>query len=155
MKRFISIIIIVLSALTVVFAGNKQPRFDHIDADFKMTNTRGQMTEPLTQYGHFVYSAIAGVSVVYENSIEEEIPTEISRFIMKFLGSETIRSCTEYKVLLDGDMVTLYPKKQAVKQHFLQAQVFFNPLTGFVREVVAIAPSGELTTIEVFNLECR
>ena len=137
------------------FAAGKQVRSNHIESDFKMTSTRGQVASPKVQYGHFVYSAVVGVSVVYDNSIEEEIPKEIQRFIMKFLGSEKIRSCTEYKVLRDGDMVTLYPKKQSVKQYFSQVQVFFNSLTGFIREVEVVVPSGDVTTIELFNVESR
>ncbi len=158
MKRIISVVIAAMfcSQSLLLAAGIKPTRSTRLESDFKLTASRGQLAEPRIDYGHFTYNAIGNtVSVVYESSVVEEIPEELRRFITKFLGSETIRSCTEYKAVQDGDMVTLFPKKTAMKKHFVQAEVYFNPLTGFVREIVAMTEKGDVITIEVFNIEAR
>lgn len=144
-----------LVVVLCVSAAVHPTRSSHLEADFKMSRTASSPVMPQVQFGHFVYKATGAVQLVYENGVEETVPDELVRFVNRFLGSETIRNCIEYKVETGNDMVTLYPRRRAVKQWFKEMQVFFNPLTGFVREVVMTEPTDDVTTVEFFNIESK
>lgn len=142
--------------LSLPLTANVHPtRFTHCESDFKMSRTADVHDSVKVQYGHFSYDALGLIQWVYENAREEDIPKELRLFTQRFFNSETIRNCSEYRVEQMGDMVYLYPKKKLVQKWFKEAQVYFNPLTGFIRDVVLIEPTDDVITIEFFNLEAR